>query len=314
MLSSISLNDIRAIYLSLPIAACLIDRSHNFIAANDRYAALMKHPLQSIVGRNMVGLNPVDHIENVTRDFRIFDSGQLVTDHEIELDGKTLLVSVSPFRFDGSADVSSISVTLQDITNRKFLERELARTVCDLKEAQSRITELANTDFLTGLPNRRSFEQVLIRSIALSQREKTPLSLLMIDVDAFKSYNDLYGHMQGDTCLANVAKTIGRMLRRPGDVAARYGGEEFAVILHNTDLNGAFLVAERMRASVQSLGIQHEGVPWGNVTLSVGVFSWPDLSGENDLEAARRLLIDRADQAVYRAKSEGRNRVANVDV
>jgi len=137
-----------------------------------------------------------------------------------------------------------------------------------------------------------------------ARREKQPLALLMIDIDFFKKYNDCYGHLAGDDCLRKVAKHLSQVILRPGDIAARYGGEEFALILPNTDLNGARIVAERLLNDVAAADIAHAQVPSGKLTLSIGVASiTPGLASK----AAS--LIQAADQALYTAKESGRNRV-----
>lgn len=309
MPSNIGLDDIRAVYLTLPIAACLIDRSLNFVAANDRYSALMGVPLSSIIGHNMHGINASEHIANVSRDFYVLDNGGAIADHEIELGDRTLLVSVSAFRRQNCDHISAVSTTLQDITARKTLERELHRTNRVLEEAQFRIMELAKTDFLTGLANRRSFESSLEQAIVRNRRDGGILSIVMIDVDAFKAYNDLYGHIQGDVCLAALAKVISEMPQHPEDVAARYGGEEFAVILHGMGLEDAVRVSEIARDRVATLGLGHNGSPWGVVTLSIGVFSSVEIIANADPATACRDLVEKADQALYLAKRGGRNKV-----
>ena len=127
----------------------------------------------------------------------------------------------------------------------------------------------AGLDGLTGLANRRTFDQVLAREWARAAREAAPLALAMIDVDHFKAYNDLYGHPGGDYCLSRVAAVLRETLNRPGDLLARYGGEEFAAVLPGTDLVGAAVVAEAMRAAVAALGLTHAGSPQhGRVTVS----------------------------------------------
>jgi len=163
---------------------------------------------------------------------------------------------------------------------------------------------LANQDGLTALSNRRFFDQMMSVNWGRARREKQPLALLMIDIDFFKKYNDCYGHLAGDDCLRKVAKHLSQVILRPGDIAARYGGEEFALILPNTDLNGARIVAERLLNDVAAADIAHAQVPSGKLTLSIGVASiTPGLASK----AAS--LIQAADQALYTAKESGRNRV-----
>jgi len=169
------------------------------------------------------------------------------------------------------------------------------------------IERLSMTDQLTDIPNRRSFDARLNMEWRRAMREKTPISLLMFDVDKFKTYNDAYGHQQGDAVLRAVAKTIEQGLKRPGDFAARWGGEEFVALLANTDMLGALEVAERIRAAVEKINLTcEECSDTGPVTISIGVESLiPDPNTSLDL------FISAADDALYEAKAAGRNKVCS---
>ena len=160
-------------------------------------------------------------------------------------------------------------------------------------------------DGLTGLANRRGFDQTLEREFARSVRENTSLSLLLVDVDNFKLYNDAYGHPGGDRCLQRIAAEFQNVMRRPADMTARYGGEEFAGILPNTSGEGAIEVAENLRLAIRDLNIPHSGRDDGIVTVSVGVCS---VSGGQNCHTPGELLR-RADKALYSAKAGGRDRV-----
>ena len=168
-----------------------------------------------------------------------------------------------------------------------------------------RIENLASVDSLTGLANRRHFDEYLQRELRRSAREQKPLSLILIDVDFFQFYNDYYGHQAGDNCLQLVAKVMERALKRPGDLLARYGGEKFAVILPNTDAAGALKVAQKIHGLVSGMRLRHEESPIGKyLTQSIGVASL--LLGQAVTPA---MLIDAADKALYQAKELGRDRV-----
>jgi diguanylate cyclase (GGDEF)-like protein/PAS domain S-box-containing protein len=188
---------------------------------------------------------------------------------------------------------------LRDISARREVEERLA-------EATRRLEALAGEDGLTGLANRRSFDEALARDHARARREKTPFALIMIDVDFFKPFNDRYGHPAGDDCLRRISAAIRNTIRRPGDRAARYGGEEFAVLLANADEAGAAVVAERIRHAVLRLEIPHEASPNRNVTVSLGLAS---VEAQAAGEGPERLLRE-ADAALYRAKRSGRNAIA----
>ncbi|ANI21639.2 hypothetical protein AB870_14750 [Pandoraea faecigallinarum] len=170
--------------------------------------------------------------------------------------------------------------------------------------AELELQRLASTDPLTGLANRRTLDEAYDREWRRSIRERVPLSLLFIDVDHFKTFNDRYGHPAGDDALVAVSHAIGESIRRPGDFAGRYGGEEFMVVLPNTESRGARDVAERVRTAVSSAAIVHEGTPHGHITVSIGVASTGGLPAGKP-----EVLLQAADEALYAAKSGGRNRV-----
>lgn len=178
-----------------------------------------------------------------------------------------------------------------------------------LKAQAERMSDIALVDVLTGVGNRRAFEQSLDAEVRAASRTHTPLGLLMLDVDHFKLFNDHYGHPAGDRCLRSVADVVRRVCRRPRDVIARYGGEEFAVILPETDLLGALRVAADILSVMREMRLPHKrGSPEGIVTLSIGVSSL----GVDTTDAADDLL-HRADAALYVAKNGGRNRVVHCD-
>ena len=187
----------------------------------------------------------------------------------------------------------------------KEAEAELTKTHASLEKLNRTLERLAMQDGLTGLANRRTFDDALAREHQRALRDRTRLAMIMIDVDRFKPFNDKYGHPAGDDALRLVGRTILDALRRPGDLAARYGGEEFAVLLPNTDEAGAAIVAEGVRRAVVALAIDH-GLGVGNVvTISAGVAALAPNVFDTGLES----LVRRADRALYRAKDEGRNKV-----
>lgn len=179
--------------------------------------------------------------------------------------------------------------------------QQLRRRLATVVELQS----LARTDGLTGLGNRRAFDEMVQEEWRRAQRSDLPLSLLMIDVDHFKGFNDLYGHSAGDDALAAVAECIGLAIRRPGDTAARYGGEEFGVLLPNTGQAGAAQVAEHIRTAVQALERDHLASTHHVMTVSIGVACTTERHF-----ATLRAFVNAADAALYEAKGGGRNRVA----
>ena len=185
-----------------------------------------------------------------------------------------------------------------------ILIRERRSLIQDLHSSNAQLHMLASLDGLTGILNRRSFEEHFDQEWKRAIRLKTPLALVMIDVDRFKEYNDLYGHHAGDECLRTVAQTLRTNLRRAQDRVARYGGEEFALLLPHTDLPGAQHLSEIVREAIENLTLTHDGSPWKFVSISIGCASLiPDVA------VSQRELLNLADAALYRAKHAGRNRV-----
>lgn len=162
---------------------------------------------------------------------------------------------------------------------------------------------LNGQDALTGLANRRCFDHALQLESARLTQVGMPLSLLMIDVDFFKTYNDRYGHPAGDECLQQVARLLQRHARRPDDLIARYGGEEFAILLPNTDPVGARAMAEEIQTALVALALPHHGNPAGMVTVSIGLHA---ATAMNEQHVGSR-LVELADRALYAAKAAGRN-------
>ncbi|CAD6561164.1 Protein-glutamate methylesterase/protein-glutamine glutaminase [Paraburkholderia hiiakae] len=184
--------------------------------------------------------------------------------------------------------------------------RALRRSQQELLRANLELRRLTHSDGLTGLSNRRYLDEFLSAEWKRAERERTEVSLLMIDVDYFKPYNDTYGHVSGDNVLRSVATTIRREIRQPRDLVARFGGEEFAVVLPGTGSAGARLLAEKMRRDVAGLALPHVGSAVSeHLTISVGVATLTPAPG-----LAETALIEEADAALYRAKRDGRNRVA----
>jgi len=200
-----------------------------------------------------------------------------------------LAADASPI-FDDNGRLKAVVETLRDLTDEKM--------------AQIALEKLATRDGLTGLANRRCFDDTLAAEWERALRLCQPLSLLMVDVDNFKAYNDANGHLGGDECLKRIATAVASEMRA-NDLVARYGGEEFAVILPNQSLKGAAIVAERIRRRVEKLELPNGGAPLRRVTVSIGAAT--AIAG---LETRASELVAIADAALYRAKHLGRNRIS----
>lgn len=168
------------------------------------------------------------------------------------------------------------------------------------------IKKLSMIDLLTDLPNRRSFEERIESEWARASREQKTISILMIDVDRFKNFNDAYGHLLGDTVLQSIAKVFNQTLKRPGDFAARWGGEEFIILLPDTDSNGALDIAEQIRKRAEDMEVSDISTPKGKVTISIGVNTHKHGQSGTIYE-----FLSGADSALYKAKDLGRNKVCN---
>jgi diguanylate cyclase (GGDEF)-like protein len=183
----------------------------------------------------------------------------------------------------------------------------ISERTAELQLANEQLILLSVQDGLTGIANRRMFDNYIVKEWRRAKREQTPLSVILLDVDFFKNYNDTYGHQQGDRCLVAVAGALQQHVRRPADLAARYGGEEFVMVLPNTHAEGAMLLAERVREAVQALKIEHSGSkasPFVSVSLGVAT-TVPAVDQE---ETSMDLFLEQADQGLYMAKDQGRNR------
>ena len=203
---------------------------------------------------------------------------------EYPLKNKTL-----SFHFTHVPNAEYINAYAVDITDRKIMEKQLLKT--------------AETDELTGIYNRRVFNKSIAQEWKRAKRFKTTLSLLILDVDYFKKYNDTYGHQAGDNTLKKVAKIMETICNRPGDLVARYGGEEFVVLLPATGVNGAMSIAEKVRVAIEEKKIRHDKSKiFGIVTASIGVATMAPGSKLNS-----KGLIQAADKALYTAKKKGRN-------
>lgn len=200
---------------------------------------------------------------------------------------------------DANGNVECLIGFMFDITERKKTEEQLL-------VLQKQLEQISYTDGLTGVPNRRMFDTVLEKEWASAQRRNTPLSLVLLDIDYFKQYNDRYGHLQGDECLKRVGQVLDAAGKRARDLFARFGGEEFVLVMPETDSDAALLVAERLRNLILQDKVLHEDSPVDQIlTISLGVSTI--VPSHEDCSAN---FLETVDRQLYRAKHEGRNRVA----
>lgn len=272
------------LFQEIPEAIVLSDNVGCIAKVNREFTRLFGYSEAEAVGRFIDDLvAPEDLREEAT------------TITEAVAHGQKFALEAVRQRKDGSlVNVSLLGVPI--VTSRRQLE-----------EANSMLERISNHDGLTAIPNRRSFEHFYELEWRRACRERKWISVVMIDVDYFKSYNDHYGHLAGDQCLKRIAQAL-QVLNRPGDMVARYGGEEFVAVLAGTDEREAAHMAELMRSRVTELQLPHEHSSIAShVTISLGLASEIPEAGSNALN-----LILKADQALYLAKSRGRNRVETV--
>jgi len=289
-----------AIYDTAPSALCLIGRDGRYLAANTAYAAIHGVRAETLVGRKVAELMPGAG-QVIRRSLKLLETGQDVPAHEIEHQGKHYQVLANPVH-NRMGQVIGITTALTDITDRKQAEQKLA-------DINRQLEYYANNDHLTGLPNRRRIDEVLADEVQRAMRSGHPLSVLMIDVDYFKKYNDHYGHMRGDDCLRIVAAELRTSLHRYCDVVGRYGGEEFIAILPDTDAIGALKVSGAILHAINALNLPHAQSRYGKLTLSIGVTSLGSVPHDQGVEDTCDGLLHAADRALYTAKLAGRNTV-----
>lgn len=204
--------------------------------------------------------------------------------------------------------ISEVVLKAKVIAMRRLVEmqRSLVAVTHQLNVVNKELQKLSTTDGLTGISNRRMYDELSVREWRRCERMKKPLSLVMVDVDNFKLYNDHYGHQAGDECLKVVAEQMRRAAPRPSDLVARYGGEEFVFVLGETDADGAKWVANLLRQRIADLNMPHTAAPLQHVTVSCGVASVVP-----DEKLSLDVLMKSADHALYQAKQQGRDRVAS---
>ena len=293
----------RSLFENAPDGIILIDPEGTILDCNRKECELLGRERSECLGKKVT-----DFLSPQSRTF--FDLklpalegiGSIEVESEIiTKTGKTVPIwrnMTAQYSDDGQ--FTGAIIHTRDITDRKYLEDEL-------KKANRKLEEQSFLDGLTGIANRRAFDEHFSREFNRMRRLNKPLSLVLCDIDYFKNYNDFYGHQKGDSCLEQVARILKNAVRRPGDQAARYGGEEFTVIFSDTETSTAVDLAEILRRSIQGLAIPHKASEIDTVvTASFGIAGIVP-SGETRLEE----IIALADARLYSAKRTGRNRVVH---
>lgn len=290
--------DLENIYWNLPIPLCVIDRDGCFLYANRRHEDLAGIPADALIGVEVRTLNARAGV-NIARDFQTFDTGGRVPNHEIQIGDRHYMVSVSPV-VDKHGGVPAITVAHFDITAKKAVEHAN-------EHMKAQLERLARRDHLTNLLNRRSFDYSMGRYCERLIADDTDFGLILFDIDHFKSFNDVYGHPEGDACLQQIARAIEALLERRDYPLFRYGGEEFAVLVEDPSLVED--IAREIIDTVRNLAITHENSERRIVTASCGFGSTTRWHRPIPASVGRRLL-KAVDDALYEAKRNGRDTLA----
>ena len=300
------------LFQEIPEAIVLSDNSGRILKVNREFSLLFGYSEAEAQGRLVDELvAPAEYLEEASTITEAVAHGQKFALEAVRRrkDGSLVHVSLLGVPILSRDKQVAVFGIYRDISARVKAERSLLESRRQLEEANALLELTSNLDGLTAIPNRRSFETFYELEWRRASRELKWISLIMIDVDFFKSFNDHYGHPDGDKCLRHIAQAL-QVVNRAGDMVARYGGEEFVAVMAGTSLLGARHMAEQMRERVQELRIPHEcSSAAAQVTISLGVASLIP-----DAKAQPSDLLLKADQALYMAKSRGRNRVAVVEV
>ncbi len=297
---------IEAAYEYAPVALSIVQLDGTVVLGNRSMAQLAGVAQDAIAGANMNTLMPAPW-HDLMADLPAPHAPLHMQPRELQWHQQWLRVTPQPLP-DADNHIRGLFIAWMDITDRKRAEDQLT-------QANAQLARYAQQDYLTGLYNRRMLDEQLATEIARARRDAQPLSLVMVDVDYFKAYNDSQGHLAGDECLRTLAQVLSASVRRPADTVSRYGGEEFVLILPNTDSTGAHAVAEGIRRQVHALALPHPSSPLGHVTISAGAITQqaPSASAQRGHKApftdAAQALLRQADQALYTAKNSGRNQV-----
>ena len=316
---------LNSILESVQDAIVVLDEAGKVQSLNPAVADVFRYGLHEVIGREVSMLLTDNCAKQLLDDMAQYlkASARRFTAIRREVQGRHKRGTLFPMELTMSeikfVDHRIYTVVMRDISERKAAEAKLLENIAELQETQkalasanqqllefnTELNRMAQMDGLTGVANRRAFDQTLAAEWGRAARNATALTLLMLDVDHFKLFNDGYGHQMGDECLKAVAGVLRESVVRPSDFVARYGGEEFAIILPDTDNAGALEVAERVRTTLAKVALPHAYSPTSDyVTVSIGAASVVPLGG-----VAPTVLLSAADRALYRAKETGRNRV-----
>jgi diguanylate cyclase (GGDEF)-like protein len=285
-------------------AVCVLDQALGIIMANDLARRLLTMGGDGrVIGRSLVEFIP-DAEALLASTIDAAFAGEESTERRVQWRGRHYHLSFGTMQ-DEVGGASALVVTAVDVTRYVAVEQKL-------RQAVRRLVATSRQDHLTGLLNRRGLEVALHGELRRCRRDGTPLSVVAVDIDIFKAYNDSWGHPRGDECLRLVSASLTSCLRRAGDRASRYGGEEFILVLPNSNLQGASAIAETCLRAVADLNLSHPVSSAGRVTVSIGVATVQPVESA-DVSAEAAAVLSAADRALYRAKRSGRARIEVAD-
>jgi diguanylate cyclase (GGDEF)-like protein/PAS domain S-box-containing protein len=273
-----------------------IDLKGNITSVNKMAEEITGYSVEDVIGKNVSCLLHPDHLKKARKMIECKIRGEARTVYDLDIISK-----------DGRVTPSEISSNLMFQSGQPVGVQAFVRDITERNKMLDKLRKMSFKDGLTGLANRRHFDEVLNNEWKRAKRESHPLSLVLIDIDSFKFYNDTYGHQEGDVCLKNISRVIKPYAKRPGDLAARYGGEELAIIHPCVNPQNAFRIAEKIRMGVQALKITHKESKVDGcktISISAGVATLVP-----DANSSQSTLVNLADKALYSAKNQGRNQV-----
>lgn len=298
----VALNE--AVLEALPVGVCLTDETGHYRFMNDAYCAIYEYVREEMVGQHYSVIMPPDQIELANEHYKRLldgDTGLPTERKRQRKDGSIIYIEAANALVQDEKGRKMIITTVRDITKRKQMEAELQKANEAFQALHETLREQATRDSLTGLYNRRHFNETIERELARSKRENYPVSVMILDIDLFKAINDSFGHASGDEVLRVLSELV-KVKIRAGDIAYRYGGDEFVIVMPGAGEGIAKSRVERICRSFSSVLIQ-EGEKKFSATVSAGIAVYPQ-HGSNSDEILRS-----ADLALYQAKQEGRNRV-----
>lgn len=307
MLSQISKDEIRNIYLSLPVAAFMIDMDLNYVAANKKYADILGVELENLLDKNIHYDKNTQKCIDFEHVINLLANGKPIYDCVIVIHNLSYLVSMSPYYSADIGEFTAISVVLSDITSQKQHEQDLSAINKRLSVAYSDIKKIAHTDSLTGLMNRYGLRAAIEREFTKHAACPRNACVMVVDIDWFKSFNDNYGHAAGDDALVAVSAIIRSEAENSRGYAARFGGEEFVIFYPTLSPSEASVFSDSILERVRSLQIPNRSKVTC-LTVSIGWAHGVTSFGNDNPTSTFGSLFHRADEALYQAKRSGRNR------